>query len=115
MTETLGSKLKALRLERKLRQDQVAILVGVNKKQISAYETDSRQPSYDILVSLASLYKVSCDYLLGFNCGITQVIDVSGLTPSEVKMVKEIVDSMVKKNRQLRKLQEMKYGDDLWN
>lgn len=42
MVDSLGYKLKMLRIEKKLRQEQVADLIGVNKKQISAYETDAR-------------------------------------------------------------------------
>ena len=43
----LGEKLKALRIENHLRQDQVARLVNVEKSSISMYETGVRQPSYD--------------------------------------------------------------------
>ena len=66
MIDSLGYRLKQLRQERKLKQGQVADIIGVNKRQISAYENDSRQPSYDILIRLAVLYHVSTDYLLGF-------------------------------------------------
>ena len=38
MVDSLGYKLKMLRIEKKLRQEQVANLIGVNKKQISAYD-----------------------------------------------------------------------------
>ena len=65
MIPTLGKRLKELRLNRHLRQEQVARLVGVNTNAISTYENDARQPSYDILIRLANLYRVSTDYLLG--------------------------------------------------
>ena len=61
----LSVRLRQLRLDKRLRQDQVARLVGVSKGAISAYETDIRQPSYDVLIRLANLYRVSTDYLLG--------------------------------------------------
>ena len=61
----LGEKLKALRIENHLRQDQVARLVNVEKSSISMYETDMRQPSYITLVRLADVFNVSTDYLLG--------------------------------------------------
>ena len=61
----LSVRLRQLRLDKQLRQEQVARLVGVSKGAISAYETDIRQPSYDILIRLANLYRVSVDYLLG--------------------------------------------------
>ena len=61
----LSTRVKQLRLDKRLRQEQVARLVGVSKGAISAYETDIRQPSYDVLIRLANLYRVSTDYLLG--------------------------------------------------
>lgn len=61
----LGEKLKALRIENHLRQDQVARLVNVEKSSISMYETGVRQPSYITLVRLADVFNVSTDYLLG--------------------------------------------------
>ena len=65
MITNLSVRLRQLRLDKRLRQDQVARLVGVSKGAISAYETDIRQPSYDVLIRLANLYRVSADYLLG--------------------------------------------------
>ena len=41
----LSVRLRQLRLDKRLRQDQVARLVGVSKGAISAYETDIRQIS----------------------------------------------------------------------
>lgn len=38
MIDSLGYRLKQLRQERKLKQGQVADIIGVNKRQISAYE-----------------------------------------------------------------------------
>ncbi len=46
MIVDLSVRLKQLRLDKRLRQEQVARLVGVSKGAISAYETDIRQPSY---------------------------------------------------------------------
>lgn len=60
MITNLSVRLRQLRLDKRLRQDQVARLVGVSKGAISAYETDIRQPSYDVLIRLANLYRVSC-------------------------------------------------------
>ena len=62
MIDSLEYRLKQLRQERKLKQGQVADIIGVNKRQISAYENDSRQPSYDIQISCF----ISCEYRLSF-------------------------------------------------
>lgn len=95
----LAVRLKQLRLDKQLRQEQVARLVGVSKGAISAYETDIRQPSYEVLIRLANLYRVSVDYLLGRTDDRT--LDISGLTAHEVSMITELVASMSAKNQKM--------------
>lgn len=95
----LSVRLRQLRLDKRLRQDQVARLVGVSKGAISAYETDIRQPSYDVLIRLANLYRVSTDYLLGRTDDRT--LDISGLSTHEAAMISELVASMTAKNKKL--------------
>lgn len=95
----LSIRLRQLRLDKRLRQDQVARLVGVSKGAISAYETDIRQPSYDVLIRLANLYRVSTDYLLGRTDDRT--LDISGLSAHEATMISELVASMTTKNQKI--------------
>lgn len=102
MIVDLSVRLKQLRLDKQLRQEQVARLVGVSKGAISAYETDIRQPSYDVLIRLANLYRVSVDYLLGRTDDRT--LDISGLTTHEAAMISELVASMTLKNQKLEEL-----------
>ena len=52
MIESLGNRLRQLRKNNRLRQDQVASLVGVNKNTMCSYENDVRQPSYEISYNL---------------------------------------------------------------
>ncbi len=102
MIVDLSVRLKQLRLDKQLRQEQVARLVGVSKGAISAYETDIRQPSYDVLIRLANLYRVSVDYLLGRTDDRT--LDISGLTTHEAAMISELVASMTMKNQKIEGL-----------
>ncbi len=95
----LSTRLKQLRMDKRLRQEQVARLVGVSKGAISAYETDIRQPSYDVLIRLTNLYRVSTDYLLGRTDD--RSLDISGLTAHEAAIVSELVASMTAKNQKL--------------
>ncbi len=102
MIVDLSVRLKQLRLDKQLRQEQVARLVGISKGAISAYETDIRQPSYDVLIRLANLYRVSVDYLLGRTDDRT--LDISGLTTHEAAMISELVASMTMKNQKIEGL-----------
>lgn len=98
----LAPRLRQLRLEKHLRQDQVAALIGIDKSTVSAYENDLRQPSCEILVRFANLYRVSVDFLLGRNDD--QTLDVSGLTGAEIALVRNLVASMSAKNQKLEEL-----------
>lgn len=98
----LAPRLRQLRLEKHLRQDQVAALIGIDKSNVSAYENDLRQPSCEILARFANLYRVSVDFLLGRNDN--QTLDVSGLTGAEIALVRNLVASMSAKNRKMEEL-----------
>ena len=102
MIDSLGSRLRQLRTVKKLRQEQVADMINVNKRAVSAYENDVRQPSYDILIRLAMLYRVSTDYLLG--CTANKTLDVTGLTTKELSIISELVTGMQEKNKRLEEL-----------
>lgn len=102
MIPTFASRLKQLRLDKNLRQEQVAKLIGVNKSAISTYENNTRQPSFDILVRLATLYRVSTDYLLGITNN--RSLDLSGLSDEEAALVSEMVAVITQKNQRLNGL-----------
>ena len=98
----LGERLKALRTENHLRQDQVARLVNVEKSSISMYETGMRQPSYTTLVRLADVFNVTTDYLLGRTN--SSPVDLSGLTAAEAAMINQLVTAMSEMNKELEVL-----------
>ena len=62
---TFGEKLKLLRYEKGLTQDDIGYLLNVTKSCISCYENGTRQPSVEILLELATYFHVSVDFLLG--------------------------------------------------
>ena len=97
MIAKFSTRLRELRLNKGLRQEQVAKLIGVNKSAISTYENDTRQPSFEILVRLANLYRVSTDYLLGQ--ANSRSVDLSGLSEQEAALVCELVETLTKKKR----------------
>lgn len=62
--ETLGIRLKQLRKDRKLTQQQLADKVGVSKTSIIYWEKDENVPKHDSLVALAGSLGCSIQYLL---------------------------------------------------
>ena len=63
----IGKKLRELRIEQNLTQNEVAILTGIKRLSIAAYELNEQLPPVDKLIQLAKLYKVSLDYLCGLD------------------------------------------------
>ena len=87
-----GITLKTLRTQNNYTQVQLAQKLGLTKSVISAYETGLRLPSYDVLINIAKIFKVSTDYLLGMDN--RQKIDLSGLTPEEITALKNLIKAM---------------------
>jgi transcriptional regulator with XRE-family HTH domain len=65
MTDTLGSRLKALRKQRKMTQADVAAVVGVSRSTLTGYERDIDPPGRESLAALATFYGVPIDLLYG--------------------------------------------------
>lgn len=91
----MGERLKALRQANHLTLKQVAERVGISVSVLSAYEVEDRHPSYHILLKLATLYDVSCDYLIGRETART--LNVDGLSDREINSLAEIVAIMKEK------------------
>lgn len=58
-----GDRLKELREDMGLSQDDLAEILGVKQSTISSYETNAILPSLDIAVKIADYFSVSLDYL----------------------------------------------------
>ena len=61
----IGSRLKALRKERRETQLQVAQAVGMGDRHYQRVENDEGLPGLEIFSSLADHFGVSMDYLAG--------------------------------------------------
>lgn len=88
----MGERLKNLRQSKHLTLKQVAERVGISVSVLSAYEIEDRHPSYHILLKLATLYDVSCDYLIGREK--MRTLDVTGLSQREIDSIAEIIAIM---------------------
>lgn len=89
---------RELRLSKNLTQSQLAERMWVKKSIISAYETDSRPPSLDMLIKYAKEFRVSTDYLLGIESDKT--INVNGLTDTQINTLNILVNEFLKANEE---------------
>ena len=92
----IGERIKELRKKSRYTQTELANLLGVTKSTIAAYEIDSRLPSYDVLVKMARIFKISIDSLLLNRSD--EIIDVSGLNVEQIEIIEKLVISFREHN-----------------
>ncbi len=87
-----GNTLKRLRRKNDMTQEQLSRRLGLTKSVISAYETGMRMPSYDVLIAIARIFKVTTDFLLGVEQ--KQEVDFSGLTEAEKAAILNLIKAI---------------------
>ncbi|MBS4860690.1 helix-turn-helix domain-containing protein [Anaerotruncus colihominis] len=94
----IGEKIKLLRIEKNLSQEQLGSLIGVKRSEVSKYEAGERIPPIHIVISLARVFRVSTDYLLNVKSSDKDklIFDVSELTTKQRESVAHIVFSIIK-------------------
>ena len=60
-----GERIRELRLEHGLTQNELAKAMNTTQKSISKYETEFLDLNTDMIIALCKYFKVSADYLLG--------------------------------------------------
>ncbi|MEG2412376.1 MAG: helix-turn-helix transcriptional regulator [Clostridium sp.] len=60
-----GDRIKDLRVEMKLTQEDIAIKFNISRQAIANWESGLREPSMQNIIELANFYNVSIDYLFG--------------------------------------------------
>ena len=60
-----GSRIKLLREEKGLKQEELAKILSIAPSTIGMYERDAREPNDEIKLKMAEYFGVSIDFLLG--------------------------------------------------
>lgn len=58
-------RLRDLREDADLTQDQLVKLLGMHKTTYTNYEQGKREPPFELIIRLAVFYNVSIDYIAG--------------------------------------------------
>ncbi len=58
-------RMEDLREDHDLKQEAVALVLGITRQQYQLYESGKRKLPFDKLIHLCKFYNVSADYLLG--------------------------------------------------
>lgn len=106
-----AERLKLLRKELNLTQEELAIKLNRTRSTIAGYETERKQPDYDTLKFIADFFNVSTDYLLGR----TENRDTSTLTAinnlaeynADIELIKELHKLSSESQKDLKKYIEL--------
>jgi transcriptional regulator with XRE-family HTH domain len=63
--DIFGERLKEIREEHQLSQEQLAKKIDTQKQNISRYENKKREPGINIVTKVADFFGISIDYLVG--------------------------------------------------
>lgn len=74
-----SNRIKELRMNKSLSQEQLADRLGVTKQAISQMERGVRKPSVPMLEALCDFFNVSADYLLGKEDVTIRLVDGDGI------------------------------------
>jgi transcriptional regulator with XRE-family HTH domain len=93
MISIFSQRLKELREQRGWTQEYLGSLVNVSDVTINRYEKDNRKPDQELLSSLADIFDVSIDYLLGRT-------DIKRTpTQQEVDLLQQMTSGQIKNTR----------------
>ena len=81
-----GKNLKYARENKELTQEAVMRLTGINRKSLSGYENNVAEPDLKTLATLAALYNISADSLLGIGSELSEQLP----SPAERQVLKKI-------------------------
>lgn len=97
----LGERLKQLRNEKAITQQELANKLGFNRATISGYETKGIEPGHEILIKLSHIFNCSIDYLLGNSNERSTVDDIKSTLSSDPELAKFWDNLLERKDLQL--------------
>lgn len=108
----IGNRIKILRKELKLTQEELALKLGLKgKSSIANYEKGTISPSDDIKLQMSKLFNCSIDYLMGVSdvrnsqevnldkLDIAFATGIKGLNKENQKIAKDIIEGLLAKQK----------------
>lgn len=92
-----GLHLRTLRERYGISQEELGRRVGRAGSVISNYENNLKIPTLDVLTTMATIYNVSLDYLVGFDK--KEKVTLDGLTDEQSKLVFMLVKELKESTR----------------
>ena len=64
---SFGKRIKALRRNKDMTQEQLAEMLSVSPQAVSRWETDTAMPDISLIPAICNLFDTSADHLLGID------------------------------------------------
>lgn len=89
-----GDRLKKLRKERGITQQQLGEIIRISGRVIGYYESNNRFPGDEkVLIAIADYFDVSIDYMVGHDQAVkNRCLSVQGLPLVAVKQIEEYIE-----------------------
>lgn len=110
--KAVGSRIKALRKDKKLSQKELAAPIGARYQVLNTYESGLVTPPAEMLVKLADALGTSVDYLLTCNplddakLGSSRLYGrfqaLEGLAEADREAIIKVIDAIVVKHQTMR-------------
>ncbi len=65
MINKFAERLKLLRIDKGLKQSDLALELGLSSSAIAKYEQGRNEPCLDLVIKIAAFFHVTTDYVLG--------------------------------------------------
>ena len=87
----IGKRLKELREEKELNQEEFAKILNVSRSSIGMYESGKREPSDELKKQMADFFNCSVDYLIGNSDIKREPSQILGFDKAKILEALEIV------------------------
>ena len=91
-----GDRLRKLRLDKGLTQENLSEMVGLTKPAICFYENGKRNPSIENIIDFMQIFNVTADYLIGAELIIETISNEDdkperfAITKEEIEVINEL-------------------------
>ncbi len=95
------NRIAELRKEKNMSQISLGMKLNVSQKMISAYENGKNEPSIDLLMRMADIFRASIDYIVGYseNRYPEYQLPVNSFLGSSKKDISRIFGELTDKNK----------------
>ncbi|OTW73434.1 transcriptional regulator [Bacillus thuringiensis serovar roskildiensis] len=95
----IGEKIKELRKNNKITQEQLGNAIGVSKMAISYFEKGKKSPGRESLEKIADYFNVTTDYLLGRSEDPELSEEENKIVTKEGKNILALIESLPEEER----------------